>query len=141
MSWSRRSRLGTGVRNASALPKVLRAVARRAFCVPSFSCRQQYAILRSRKAKGRENTIMERYCEGERFSDLSFTEEAFESCDFTDYVFVDCTFAKCDLDHLGKRHISQLFQLFNGRSGVLLFQIRSARQLTARAGERPLLSC
>lgn len=84
---------------------------------------------------------MERYCEGERFSDLSFTEEAFESCDFTDCVFVDCTFAKCELDHLGKRHISQLFQLFNGRSGVLLFQIRSARRLTARAGERPLLSC
>lgn len=78
---------------------------------------------------------MERYCEGERFSDLSFTEEAFESCDFT-----DCTFAKCELDHLGKRHSSQLFQLFNGRSGVLLFQIRGARQLTARAGERPLLS-
>ena len=42
---------------------------------------------------------------------------------------------------LGKRHISQLFQLFNGRSGVLLFQIRSAGRLTARAGERPLLSC
>lgn len=85
--------------------------------------------------------MMERYCEGERFSDLSFTEEAFESCDFTDCVFVDCTFAKCELDHLGKRHISQLFQLFNGRSGVLLFQIRSAGRLTARAGERPLLSC
>lgn len=85
--------------------------------------------------------MMERYCEGECFSDLSFTEEAFESCDFTDCVFVDCTFAKCELDHLGKRHISQLFQLFNGRSGVLLFQIRSARRLTARAGERPLLSC
>lgn len=43
--------------------------------------------------------MMERYCEGERFSDLSFTEEAFESCDFTDCVFVDCTFAKCELDH------------------------------------------
>ena len=43
--------------------------------------------------------MMERYCEGERFSDLSFTEEAFESCDFTDGVFVDCTFAKCELDH------------------------------------------
>ena len=42
---------------------------------------------------------------------------------------------------LGKRHISQLFQLFNGRSGVLLFQIRSAGRLTARAGERALLSC
>ena len=41
---------------------------------------------------------------------------------------------------LGKRHIGQLFQLFNGRSGVLLFQIRGARRLTARAGERPLLS-
>ena len=31
--------------------------------------------------------------------------------------------------------------VFNGRSGVLLFQIRSAGRLTARAGERPLLSC
>ena len=37
--------------------------------------------------------MTERYCEGERFADLSFTEEAFENCDFTDCVFVDCTFA------------------------------------------------
>ena len=29
--------------------------------------------------------MTERYCEGERFADLSFTEETFESCDFTDY--------------------------------------------------------
>ena len=57
---------------------------------------------------------MERYCEGERFSDLSFTEEAFESCDFTDCVFVDCTFAKCELDHLGKRRIGQLFRFSMG---------------------------
>ena len=34
--------------------------------------------------------MTERYCEGERFADLSFTEEAFEDCDFTDCVFVDC---------------------------------------------------
>lgn len=27
--------------------------------------------------------MTERYCEGERFADLSFTEEAFEDCDFT----------------------------------------------------------
>ena len=36
--------------------------------------------------------MTERYCEGERFADLSFTEEAFENCDFTDCVFVDCSF-------------------------------------------------
>jgi len=41
----------------------------------------------------------------------------------------------------GKRRSDQPGQLFNGRSGVLLFQIRSAGRLTARAGERPLLSC
>ena len=28
--------------------------------------------------------MTERYCEGERFADLSFTEETFEDCDFTD---------------------------------------------------------
>ena len=43
--------------------------------------------------------MTERYCEGERFDDLSFTEEAFEDCDFTDCVFVDCSFTKCELDH------------------------------------------
>ena len=43
--------------------------------------------------------MTERYCEGERFADLSFTEETFEDYDFTDCVFVDCTFAKCELDH------------------------------------------
>ena len=43
--------------------------------------------------------MTERYCEGERFADLSFTEETFEDCDFTDCVFVDCSFAKCELDH------------------------------------------
>ena len=26
--------------------------------------------------------MTERYCEGERFADLSFTEETFEDCDF-----------------------------------------------------------
>ena len=36
--------------------------------------------------------MTERYCEGERFADLSFTEEAFKDCDFTDCVFVDCSF-------------------------------------------------
>ena len=41
--------------------------------------------------------MKERYCEGERFADLSFVEETFEDCDFTDCVFVDCSFAKCDL--------------------------------------------
>lgn len=35
--------------------------------------------------------MTERYCEGERFADLSFTEEAFEDCDFTDCVFADCS--------------------------------------------------
>ena len=35
--------------------------------------------------------MTERYCEGERFADLSFTEETFEDCDFTDCVFVDCS--------------------------------------------------
>ena len=43
--------------------------------------------------------MTERYCEGERFADLSFTKEAFEDCDFTDCVFVDCSFTKCELDH------------------------------------------
>ena len=43
--------------------------------------------------------MTERYCEGERFADLSFTEEAFEGCDFTDCVFVDCSFTKCELDY------------------------------------------
>ena len=43
--------------------------------------------------------MTERYCEGERFADLSFTEAAFEDCDFTDCVFVDCSFTKCELDH------------------------------------------
>ena len=41
--------------------------------------------------------MTERYCEGERFADLSFTEEAFEDCDFTDCVFADCSFTKCEL--------------------------------------------
>jgi len=40
----------------------------------------------------------------------------------------------------GKRRSDQPGQLFNGRNGVLLFQIRSAGRLTARAGERALLS-
>ena len=43
--------------------------------------------------------MTERYCEGERFADMSFTEEAFEDCDFIDCVFVDCSFTKCELDH------------------------------------------
>ena len=43
--------------------------------------------------------MTERYCEGERFADLSFTEETFEDYDFTDCVFVDCSFTKCELDH------------------------------------------
>ena len=43
--------------------------------------------------------MTERYCEGKRFADLSFTEEAFEDCDFTDCVFADCSFTKCELDH------------------------------------------
>ena len=43
--------------------------------------------------------MKERYCEGERFADLSFVEETVEDCDFTDCVFVDCSFAKCELDH------------------------------------------
>ena len=30
--------------------------------------------------------MKERYCEGERFADLSFVEETFEDCDFTDCV-------------------------------------------------------
>lgn len=163
--------------------------------------------------------MMERYCEGERFSDLSFTEEAFEGYDFTDCVFVECTFAKCELDHttltecrfvrcgIGAEQRTDGFaadnvdpflqiadaydlealsytrngcfryaqpgfeqlrleylqehslaiednveHLFGGNielptpcypsaGGVLLFQIRSAGRLTARAGERPLLSC
>ena len=43
--------------------------------------------------------MTERYCEGERFADLSFTEETFEDCGFTDCVSVDCSFTKCELDH------------------------------------------
>ena len=43
--------------------------------------------------------MTERDCEGERFADLSFTEDTFEDCDFTDCVFVDCSFTKCELDH------------------------------------------
>ena len=31
--------------------------------------------------------MTERYCEGERFADLSFAGEVFESCDFADCVF------------------------------------------------------
>ena len=46
--------------------------------------------------------MTERYCEGERFADLSFTEEAFEDCDFTDCVFADCSFTKCELDQIGR---------------------------------------
>lgn len=43
--------------------------------------------------------MTERYCEGERFTGLSFAGEAFESCDFADCVFVDCSFTKYELDH------------------------------------------
>ena len=43
--------------------------------------------------------MTERYCEGERFTGLSFAGEIFESCDFADCVFVDCSFSKCELDH------------------------------------------
>lgn len=43
--------------------------------------------------------MTERYCEGERFTGLSFAGEIFESCDFADCVFVDCSFTKCELDH------------------------------------------
>ena len=43
--------------------------------------------------------MTERYCEGERFTGLSFAGEVFESCDFADCVFVDCSFTKCGLDH------------------------------------------
>lgn len=43
--------------------------------------------------------MTERYCEGERFTGLSFAREIFESCDFADCVFVDCSFTKCELDH------------------------------------------
>ena len=44
--------------------------------------------------------MTERYCEGERFTGLSFAGEAFESCDFADCVFVDCSFFQnCELDH------------------------------------------
>ena len=38
--------------------------------------------------------MTERYCEGERFTGLSFAGEIFESCDFA-----DCSFTKCELDH------------------------------------------
>lgn len=31
--------------------------------------------------------MTERYCEGERFADLSFTEEAFEDCHLKDAKF------------------------------------------------------
>ena len=40
--------------------------------------------------------MTERYCEGERFADLSFTEEAFEDCDFTDCVSVSYTHLPMD---------------------------------------------
>lgn len=43
--------------------------------------------------------MTERYCEGERFTGLSFAGEAFESCDFADCVFADCSFTKCRLGH------------------------------------------
>ena len=43
--------------------------------------------------------MTKRYCKGERFADLSFAGEVFESCDFADCVFVDCSFSKCELDH------------------------------------------
>ena len=43
--------------------------------------------------------MTERYCEGERFTGLSFAGEVFESCDFADCVFVDSSFTKCELDH------------------------------------------
>ena len=43
--------------------------------------------------------MTERYCEGERFTGLSFAGEVFECCDFADCLFVDCSFTKCELDH------------------------------------------
>ncbi len=43
--------------------------------------------------------MTERYCEGERFTGLSFAGEIFERCDFADCLFVDYSFTKCELDH------------------------------------------
>ena len=55
--------------------------------------------------------MTERYCEGERFADLSFTEEAFENCDFTDCVFSDCSFTKCELDHTTLNEAGQIIKI------------------------------
>ena len=56
--------------------------------------------------------MTERYCEGERFADLSFTEEAFEDCDFTDCVFADCSFTKCELDPVSYTHLYHYYNEF-----------------------------
>ena len=58
--------------------------------------------------------MTERYCEGERFTGLSFAGEAFESCDFADCVFVDCSFSKCELDHTTLQEIEWASLLSNG---------------------------
>ena len=55
--------------------------------------------------------MIERYCEGERFADLSFTEEAFEDCDFTDCeldhtMLNECKFVRCEITGLRSTHSS-----------------------------------
>ena len=46
-----------------------------------------------------------------------------------------------NVEHLFGGNIELPTPCYPSAGGVLLFQIRSAGRLTARAGERPLLSC
>ena len=67
--------------------------------------------------------MTERYCEGERFADLSFTEETFEDCDFSDCMFVDRVregtvgHQRCPLDFLQTAVLK--IQRFHRRMGAV----------------------
>ena len=58
--------------------------------------------------------MTERYCEGERFADLSFTEEAFEDCDFTDCVFADSSVQSLDFEDCRLNEIEWAPLMSNG---------------------------
>ena len=62
--------------------------------------------------------MTERYCEGERFADLSFTEEAFEDCHLQEIEWAPLmsngafpdpihTLKECSLKYLSLIHISE----------------------------------
>ena len=65
--------------------------------------------------------MTERCCEGERFADLSFTEETFEDFDFTDCVFVDCSFANANwiIHHAERVQIRVWCEITGLRSTIL----------------------